>query len=276
MPRRRDDIRANYASPDIVERVHAAVSKIARMAGQLTADMLYPFDQIHVRELAATREHVERLHLEKGMQVVDVGCGIGGPARYIAMSHDVHVTGVDPVPEFIAAARDLTRRCGLEDRIVFQEADALAMPFGDNSFDAALCLYMAMNIADKGRLCREIHRVLKPGGRVVWSEIVLGPVGPARFPLPWASTPSASFLVPGQVLRQIVSKNGLRIVSWSDETERFVSRPVNGGSAGSVSASLLPTGHRLVMGAEQSQSQNLLMNMMEGRLLSILIEAQKM
>lgn len=275
MQRRRDDLRANYASPDIVERVHVAVSRIARMAGQLTADMLYPFDQIHVRELAATREHVERLHLEKDMHVLDVGCGIGGPSRYIAMTHDVHVTGIDPVPEFIATARDLTLRCGLEGRIAFQEADALSMPFGEGSFDAVLCLYMAMNIADKGKLCREIYRVLRPGGRLVWSEIVLGPVGPARFPLPWASTPSASFLVPGQVLRQIVNKSGLRVASWSDETERFVARPVGIGSQGRVSAGLLSSGHRIVMGDEQVAGQNLIMNMMEGRLLSILIEAQK-
>ncbi|MBF9231768.1 methyltransferase domain-containing protein [Microvirga alba] len=273
MPRRRDDIQEHYASPDIVERVLTAVAQVGRPAEPLSAEMLYQFDQLHGREIVATREHVARLHLRSGMHVLDVGSGIGGPARYIAMTHDVLVTGIDVTPEFVVTARDLTRRCGLENRINFHEADALAMPFPNDSFDAALCLYVAMNIPDKGQLCREIYRVLRPGARLVWSEVALGPVGPARFPLPWASVPAANFLVPPQVLRQILAKTGFRVLNLIDESQRFIAAPA---PAGLTFPSERPTANQIVMGNDfLKRRENLILNLMEGRLLSILIEAQK-
>lgn len=274
MPQR-DQVRDHYASPDVVDRVLAAVAEAGHRTDRLAAEMLYPYDQLHGREFTATREHVARLRLSPGMHVLDIGSGIGGPARYIATIHDVTVTGIDRVPEFVDTARDLTRRCGLDDRVSFLEADALAMPFADSTFDAALCLYVGMNIADKAQVCREIRRVLKPGGRVVWSEAALGPSGPVLFPLPWARVPADSFLVPPQVLRQTFTKAGFRIIDFIDETDRFPV-PANGDG---TTTSILPAqriANEVVLGDDFLERRyNFMRNVMSGRLVSILIEAEK-
>jgi len=277
MAPQRDQVREHYiTSPDVVDRVLAAVAEAGHRTDRLAAEMLYPYDQLHGREFAATREHVEHLRLQPGMSVLDVGSGIGGPARYIASNFDVKVTGIDLVPEFVDTAQDLTRRCGLDDRITFQEADALAMPFADDTFDAALCLHVAMNVADKAQLCREIRRVLKPGGRVVWSEVALGPIGPALFPLPWARVPANSFLVPPQVLRQTFTKAGFHILEFVDETQHFLALGNGSGSATSALPAAQREANQVVLGDDfVERRQNFIRNMVEGRLVSILIEAVK-
>jgi len=112
------------------------------------------------------------------------------------------VTGIDLTDAFVAAARELTALCGLADRIEFQTANALAVPFADATFDASACQYVAMNIADKAKLIGECQRVLKPGGRLVWSSVVAGS-GEPRYPLPWARDKSVSFLVSPEALRKL-------------------------------------------------------------------------
>jgi arsenite methyltransferase len=93
------------------------------------------------------------------------------------------------------------------------------MPFGEASFDAACCLNSSMNIGDKSGLAREMCRVLKPHGRLVWTEAVQGPGGPPYYPLPWARNSDISFLVSEAELRSAMERVGLRIVEWIDETE---------------------------------------------------------
>jgi ubiquinone/menaquinone biosynthesis C-methylase UbiE len=137
----------------------------------------------------------------------------------MAMTYGCRVTGIDLTDEFVAAAIELSERTGLAGRVAFRQGDALAMPFPDSTFDCACCFNVAMNIADKAGLASEIRRVLKLGGRVVWTETTQGPGGPAYFPLPWARTADISHLVPAAELRRAIEGAGLRIVEWTDETE---------------------------------------------------------
>src|SRR5262249_56287153 len=88
----------------------------------------------------------------------------------------------------------LAERTGLADRLDYRVGDALAMPFPAQSFDVVWSQSVAMNIADRDRLNAEIRRVLKPGGRYAFSEVVSGPAGPLHFPVPWARDASISFL----------------------------------------------------------------------------------
>jgi SAM-dependent methyltransferase len=208
----------HYGSGDLTKRILAALAETGQPTDRISADALFPFDQLHGRQLAATKEHVGRLKLDPGKTVLDVGSGIGGPARYMAFSFGCRVSGIDVTEAFVTTARELTARCGLSDRVDFRVGNALAMPFADASFDAAACQYVAMNIADKAGLLREIHRVLKPGGQLVWSSVVAGP-GEPRYPLPWARDPSVSFLVSPRALRALFDAAGFRILEWSDESD---------------------------------------------------------
>jgi arsenite methyltransferase len=212
-------IQRHYGSTAIVHRVLKAVEDSGQDVSRLTAEMLYPFDQLHGRGLVATRENAAKLNLDASMRVLDVGSGVGGPARYMAQTFGCRVTGIDLTDEFVAAAKELTERCGLSDKIEFHKGNALAMPFGEASFDAACCLNVSMNIGDKSGLAREMCRVLKPHGRLVWTEAVQGPGGPPYYPLPWARNSDISFLVSEAELRSAMERVGLRIVEWIDETE---------------------------------------------------------
>ena len=116
--------------------------------------------------------------------VLDVGSGLGGPARYFARRFGCRVSGIDLTAEFCEVARHLTSLLGLADRVSVEQGDALAMPFGDEAFDGAYSMNVSMNIEDKRALYREIHRVLKPGGWLVLSEVILGPGGEPRLPRP--------------------------------------------------------------------------------------------
>ncbi len=178
----------------------------------------YPFDQLHGVGIAATADHAERAGLKPGMRVLDLGCGIGGCSRYLTAERQCRVTGLDLTPEFIAVARELTRRCGLGDAIRFHEGNALDLPFGDASFDHVWCHNVTMNIPDKKKLAAEVARVLKPGGRFSCVEIAQGLAGAPSFPLPWAMDPSASFLATPQEMRAALESGGLRIIEQTDIT----------------------------------------------------------
>src|SRR4051794_13290750 len=194
MAERQDDVRKHYSIPEMAAKVIAVLENLGIDPAHLKAEQLYPMDQLHGRNIDATRDHVARLDLSSRDHALDVGCGVGGPARYIAATTGAKVTGLDLTPDFIATARELTGRCNLEKLVSFREGDALAMPFEANTFDAALCLYVAMNIEAKAKLAGEIARVLKPGGRLIWSQVVLGDAGAPQFPLPWARDAASSFL----------------------------------------------------------------------------------
>ena len=154
----------HYGSAGIVERVLAAIPGSDRPEFELKATDLFRFDQLHGRELVATKEHAARLSPGTSDHVLDVGSGIGGPARYMAHTFGCHVTGVDVTPQFVAAASRLTEACGLSELVQFLEADAEKLPLEDAAFDAATCFYVGMNLSDKPAVIREVHRVLKPGG----------------------------------------------------------------------------------------------------------------
>ncbi len=209
----------HYGRADIVARILGALKERGEPVDALTPEMLYPFDQLHARQLAGTVDHLARLDLNANMHLVDVGGGIGGPARYAAATFGCRVTGIDLTQAFVVAARELTALCGLADRVDFHAGDALAMPFADASFDAASCHYVAMNIADKTGLLKEIRRVLKPAGRLAFSLVTKGAGGEPFYPVPWASNPATSFLVEAGDLRAAFEGAGLRAVEWVDETE---------------------------------------------------------
>jgi ubiquinone/menaquinone biosynthesis C-methylase UbiE len=99
-------------------------------------------------------------------------CGIGGPSRYLAKTYGCRVAGLDLTPEFCQVAAMLAERTGLAGKVEYREGDALAMPFADRSFDVVWSQNVAMNIADRDRLYREIRRVLRPDGRYAFSDVV--------------------------------------------------------------------------------------------------------
>ena len=121
--------------------------------------------------------------------------GIGGPARLLAKTYGCRVTGLDITPQFVAAATELTELTGLASLVHFDQGDATRMPYANGSFDAAICFYVGMNLLDKPGVLAETHRVLKPGGRLLWTEAMETGAAPVTFPLPWAAEAEGSHTV---------------------------------------------------------------------------------
>jgi SAM-dependent methyltransferase len=150
--------------------------------------------------------------------VLDLGCGLGGASRYLAADCGCRVSAIDLTPNFVEAARILTARCGLADRVEIRQANALALPFQDGTFDHVWSYAVTMNIADKEGLGREVARVLKPGGRFSCNEIARGSGDAPIFPLPWATDESSSFLVSPATMRAALEGSGLSIIEQVDLT----------------------------------------------------------
>ena len=213
-----DGVRDHYRATGLTERLKTALAALGPEDQQLTPQQLAALDQFHTRGLAATAELAELAGIAAGMSVLDVGSGVGGPARFLAATYGCRVQGVDLSEPFVDAARYLTERTSQSGQVSFQTASALALPFDDGGFDVVLLQHVAMNIADRARLYHEIRRVLKSGGRFATFDVVLNS-GEPHYPVPWARTPATSFLLTASATREAIEPAGFRTLAWRDDTE---------------------------------------------------------
>jgi len=148
---------------DRVERIHNELDALDIAAGApLTVEQLTPFDQYHYFGTDAVDEAIAALELKAGMRVLDVGSGIGGPARYIAASSGAQVTALELQPDLDTLAADLTKRCGLADLVEHRCGDILDGL--DETYDAVVSFLCFLHIADRGRLLAACRAALKVGG----------------------------------------------------------------------------------------------------------------
>jgi len=215
----RDEVAAHYSHGDLLSRLDAALKADGVDPQRPTLEALAPYDQFHGRGLEATEEIAALMPIRRTDHVLDIGSGIGGPARYIASRFECRVSGLDLTPEFCEVARELTRRLGLESQVDVRVGDAVAMPFGDATFDGAYSMNVSMNIADKAAFYREVHRVLKPSAWLVLSEAARGGGPEPDYPTPWARTAQTSFLATPEDTRQGLLAAGFDVIGLESTLE---------------------------------------------------------
>jgi SAM-dependent methyltransferase len=163
-------------------------------------------------------ELVELLGPQAGEHIIDIGGGIGGPARWIASRFGCLVTSLDLTPEFCRAAEELNGATGLSDRVAAVEGSAVDLPFEQASFDRAYSENVVMNIADKRSFYGEAFRVLRSGGLFVFSNYGTGSAGEPYYPAPWAASAEMSFLSTVEGTRSDLLRAGFEIVVYRDKT----------------------------------------------------------
>jgi ubiquinone/menaquinone biosynthesis C-methylase UbiE len=256
-----DAVRDHYDAAGLTERLKTALASLAPAGQRLTPAQLASLDHFHTRGAEATIEIGRLAGIIAAASVLDIGSGIGGPARLLATAHGCRITGIDLSPSFVDAAQYLTERTGQSDRVSFQTGSALALPFADSQFDVALLQHVAMNIADRATLYREIRRVLKPGGRFATFDVVIK-AGSPHYPVPWARTAASSFLLSAEATRQAIEEAGFRTLTLQDDTEAAKAWFARLRETGPPSLNL-----GLVMGPNFLQlTTNLARSLMEGRL----------
>jgi len=256
-------IAEHYGRADLGSVILADLNAAGKNIDHLEPDDLVPIDELHSRGRESTIDLARLLDLKVYETVLDVGCGIGGPSPYLAKTYGCHVTGIDLTPEFCQVAAMLAERTGLADKVEYRQGDALAMPFADCSFDVVWSQSVAMNIADRDRLYREIRRVLRPEGRYAFSDVVDGGGGAPHLPVPWARDSSISFLLTAQVTRAKLEAAGFDVIAFEDQTARALARAEERMKPASAPLAL---GLHIVLGQDApTMLKNMLRNYQEGR-----------
>jgi ubiquinone/menaquinone biosynthesis C-methylase UbiE len=211
-------VNAQYGRNNLVESILEALRDIGKDPGNVTMGDLAPLDHFHGGGYPSTLELARLANLRPDQRVLDVGGGLGGPARTLAAEFGCTVTVVDLAEEFCRAGEALTTWTNLSHRVTFQQGSALALPFPDHSFDVVWAQNSFMNIADKEGLYANISRVLPAGGRLAFQEVMAGPLQPIHYPTHWADSPAISFLQTPAEARALLQRLGFVEVAWADTT----------------------------------------------------------
>jgi|AmaraimetFIIA100_FD_contig_123_80330_length_1117_multi_10_in_1_out_0_2 ubiquinone/menaquinone biosynthesis C-methylase UbiE len=256
----------HYKRRELGDVILTALEAAGKDIEHLTPDDLAPVDEFHSGGRNATLRLAQLAQIKDGERVLDVGCGIGGPSRYLASRLGCQVTGLDFTAEFVALAEMLARRTRLADKVAYRRGDALDLPFPDGSFDVVWSQNAAMNIADRDRLYSEMRRVLTPAGRLALQEIAAGPAGEPFYPTPWATDKSISFLSTPESTRAALERSGFRVLVWQDTTEEALQQQTARTKA-IETGSLPPLGLHILIGeAFPTVTKNMLQNLQEERL----------
>lgn len=214
-------INAQYGNSDLGTKILAILENEGLDIAEFSKDILAPIEELHLHGRAATMELAKGVGLNENMKVLDVGCGIGGPARTLAFEFGCHITGLDLSKEYCTAAKIINDKIGLNN-IEIKQGNALNMPFNKAEFDVVFMQHVLMNIENKEQLLSQIHHVLHPKGRLALHTICAGSITPVYFPVIWANNPDISFLLTASELGQLISNNGFIEHYWRDCTKKVL------------------------------------------------------
>lgn len=171
-----DTVVAFYDTHPINEtQIRSALLRAGRDLEALTPADLYAFDQDHYGGLDAVMALADGADIGAASRVLDVCSGMGGPARFLAERYGADVVGIDLNAARVRGATRLSALVGLQDRVRFARGDATALPLDDANFDAVIAQEAFLHIPDKTALFGECLRVLRPGGRLAFTDWLAAP-----------------------------------------------------------------------------------------------------
>jgi ubiquinone/menaquinone biosynthesis C-methylase UbiE len=216
------DIENFWTRGDLYSRINQAMSDSGLNNKKLEIEDLFPIDQYHARGIGATKDLGKRMPITKNQKILDVGCGLGGPARYYAKEFKCHITGVDITPSFIEIGNNFNRLTSMSTMVDLYVGNGEKLEFEDEIFDGAYSQHVTMNISDRMKFFSEIYRVLKKGSFFAFTEHGLGPEGDPIFPLPWADNQEMSFLLPLENTNAILKEIGFQNIKIIETGDKYI------------------------------------------------------
>ena len=242
----------HYAHGSLEQAILNALVAAGKDLTRLAPKDLAPVDEFHVGGRAATVAFAEQFGPRAGMRLLDIGCGLGGAARYFASEHGCQVAGIDLSDEYVAVANALAALVGLDKQGSCRQGSALELPFAPGSFDGAYMFHVGMNIENKAKLFAEVHRVLTPSGLFGIYDVMRLAPGDLHYPVPWTGGPDASFVADAESYRRLLVAAGFEVLKERNRRdfalEVFAQMRARGAGAGPG-----PLGLHIVMGANAAQ-----------------------
>ena len=208
-----DFVSDHYTHGSLVKAIQDGIQRLGKTTDTVDIHDLGPVDEFHIGGRIATGNFLDQLDIGPEQHVLDVGCGLGGGSRYAAHKYGCQVTGVDLTPEYVETGNILCSWVGLSEKVLLTVANATTLPHADESFDCAYMLHVGMNIADKKSLASELHRIIRPGGKIGIYDVMKIGDGEIAFPVPWASEPSGSSVASPSTYRFELEEAGFSVIA---------------------------------------------------------------
>ncbi|MCZ6627504.1 MAG: class I SAM-dependent methyltransferase [SAR324 cluster bacterium] len=262
-----DTILRHYQSPDLLSRIEEGLGKMGKSPSTVVADDLGPVDEFHTRGAAATAELIALLNAGPATHLLDVGSGLGGPARRLAAATGCRVTGIDLSADYCAVGTELTKWLGLTEQVKLTQGDgAQAVDTAAGPYDAAWTIHVGMNVRDKPAFYAGIAKALKPGASFVIYDVLSNGGGDFHFPLPWAKTPESSFVATLDEMKGHLAGAGFELLQVSNQTAESLAFFDEIAARSQKLGAPPPLGLHLVLGPDLSKMiPNLRKNLAEGR-----------
>jgi SAM-dependent methyltransferase len=255
----------HWGKGDVYALIMSALENAGKSSDALTVEDLAPVDHFHARGFPATVDLADHLPIQPDHHILDIGCGVGGPARYFALRFQCRVSGIDITPAFVEAANKLTSLLGMENRVTIEQGDGQRLPYPDGVFDGAYTQHVTMNVADRAQFFGEAFRVLKPGAFFALTEYGLGPTGNPYYPVPWSMDGSGSYLMSPSETRSLLETAGFEDVLVEDTGQKYLAAYKQTMELAAQGA-LPPLGIHILLGETAPQkTRNAARNIEEGR-----------
>jgi len=270
------DVSKHYTHGGLIEAIRTGIVSLGKTPDTVTVDDLAPVDEFHVGGRRASEEFLDQLGFSAQMHILDVGCGLGGAARFAANRYGSQVTGIDLTAEYVETGNALCKWVDLDQRISLLHGSALAMPFAERSFDGAYMLHVGMNIEDKEKLASEVMRMLRPNTSFGIYDVMRTGRGDLAYPVPWATSADLSAVAEPEQYRKALQKAGFTVIAERNRRDFALTFFADLRAKTAATGGPPPLGLHVLMGKSTPEKvQNMIDNISGGRIAPVELIARK-